>query len=102
MQNFLAFKQFARKVKQGLTPASAPSPPQYALHQLTVTSVDVFSGVADVQFADGTSVPRVRFVQPYSSASPPSVGDTAWVEQYGTDFRITGQHVVPTNFVTPT
>jgi hypothetical protein len=74
-----------------------------ALHQLTVTHVDVFSGVVGVQFPDpsGTIVSGVRFMQSYGPGNPPQVGHTVWAHQYGTDLLVVGQHIIPTNFVTP-
>jgi hypothetical protein len=97
-------QKLARKVTQGNTPANIPPAPQMSLHQLTVTHVDTFSGVVGVQFPDpaGTVVQGVRFMQAYSAANPPSVGDTVWAHQYGTDLMVVGQHVIPTNFITPT
>jgi hypothetical protein len=89
--------RLARAIKRSntSTPAWLPRAPQLTLHQGTLTNVDPFNGVADFQFPDpsGIVLPAVRYIQPYSSVSPPTVGDVVWAHHYGTDFLIMGQHV---------
>lgn len=99
-----ALNKLARGITQGNTPALVPRTPQMQLHQLTVTHVDTFSGVVGVQFPDpaGTIVQGVRYMQAYSDTYQPAVGHVVWAHQYGTDLLVVGQHIVPTNFVTPT
>jgi hypothetical protein len=95
--------RLARVITRGNAPPHVPRAPQMALHQLTVTHVDPFSGVVGVQFPDPSApvVQGVRFIQAYSPTNTPSVGDAVWVHQYGTDLMVLGQHVVPINFITP-
>lgn len=73
------------------------------VHQGTVNAVDIYNGHADFMTNDPTGlvVPSVRYLQPYSIANPPSVGDVAWAMHFGTDILIIGQHVVPANIVIP-
>ena len=100
-----AIRKLARSIVQGNTPAQVRRPLTVDIHHLTVTQVDEFSGTVGVQFPDpsgnGTIVSGVRVVRPYTSDSPPTAGDIAVVHQYGTEMYVMGQHVVPTNFITP-
>lgn len=103
MTTNLILSRLARWITRGNTLPQVPRTPQLALHQLTVTHVDTFSGVVGVQFPDpsGFIVQGVRFMQSYTPDNPPSVGDTVWAHQFGTDLLVVGQHIVPTNFITP-
>jgi hypothetical protein len=72
------------------------------MHQGTLTRVDTLNGIVDFQFPDpsGLILPSVRYIQPYTADSPPSVGDVVWAQHYGTDVLVMGRHAVPNGFVT--
>lgn len=95
--------RLSRAIKSSGNPAWLPRVPQVTYHQGTLTGVDLGSGVADFQFADpsGIIVPGVRILQAYTSTNLPDVGHTVWMQMYGTDPMIMGQHVFPVNFLTP-
>jgi hypothetical protein len=95
--------RLARNIKRTNSTAWAPRPPQITMHQGTVNAVNAFNGVADFLTNDpsGLVIPAVRYIQPYSATNTPSVGDVVWAMHFGTDMLIMGQHIVPTNFVTP-
>lgn len=98
-----AIDRAARAIKKANTSNSAriPRGQQMSLHQGTLTRVDTFNGVADFQFPDpgGLIVPSVNYLRPYSTDSPPSIGDVVWGIHNGTDFMIWAQHVVLNGFV---
>lgn len=95
--------RLGRAIKSSGNPAWLPRTPQITMHQGTLSGVDLGNGVADFQFADpsGIIVPGVRFLQAYSATNLPAEGHTVWLQMYGTDPMIVGQHIVPTNFLIP-
>lgn len=97
--------QLARMIKGGSSssPAWVPRVPQLSQHFVTVTGVDNYNGVVDVQFADpsGLIVPGVRVIQSYGAGNNPQVGHVVLAHAYGTDFMVMGQLVVPTSVVVP-
>lgn len=95
--------RLARNIKRTNASAWGPRPQTMTMHQGTVNAVDTFNSVADFQTNDpsGLVIPAVRYIQPYSATTTPSVGDVVWAMQFGTDMLIMGQHIVPTNIVIP-
>lgn len=93
-------RQVARSDSQ---PAYVPRAPQLSLHMGTLTAVDNSTNTAHFQFNDpsGLILPGVRVLQAYSASNIASAGDIVWGFHNGTDFMIAGQHMVPTNTVTP-
>jgi hypothetical protein len=94
-----ALDRLARNIKRTNSTAWSPRSQTSTLHQGTVNAVDVFNGHVDFGLTDpsGLVVPAVRYLQAYSTANPPSVGDVVWAQHFGTDILILGQHVVPAN-----
>lgn len=80
-----------------------PRAPQLSLHMGTLAAVDTNTNTAHFQFNDpsGLIVPGVRVVQAYGGDNQPEVGHTVWAYNYGTDFMIIGQHIIPTNTIIP-
>lgn len=95
--------RLGRAIKSSGNPAWLPRVPQISWHQGTIMGVDHGNGVADFQFADpsGLVVPAVRYLQAYTPTNLPQVEHTVWLQMYGTDPMIMGQHVFPVNFLTP-
>jgi hypothetical protein len=103
MASGTALDRLARAVKSSGNPAWLPRVPQTSFHQGTVTGVDLGNGVLDFQFADpsGIVVPGVRFLQSYSPTYAPQEGHIVWMQMYGTDPMVIGQHVPSTGFLVP-
>lgn len=95
--------RLARRVSRGNNSSSIrlPRAPQLTLHMGTLAAVDTNTGTAHFAFNDpsGVIVPGVRYWQSYSPTHLPEVGDTVWVQHYGTDLYIVAQHIVPNNVV---
>lgn len=84
-------------------PAWMPRAPSLSLHMGTLAAVDNSTNTAHFQFNDpsGLILPGVRVLQAYSVSNLPAVGHTVWVQRNGTDVMIVGQHMIPTNTITP-
>jgi hypothetical protein len=95
--------RLARNIKRTSSTAWAPRPQQMSMHLGTINSVNTFNGVADFLTNDpsGLVIPSVRYIQPYTATNPPVVGDNVWMQHFGTDVLILGQHIVPQNFIIP-
>lgn len=98
-------ERLARAVRRSNTndPAWLPRAPQLTMHQGTLTRVDTYNGLVDFQFPDpsGAVLPAVRYIQPYTTANLPQIGDVVWAQHYGADFLVMGQHIHFNNFVVP-
>lgn len=97
--------RFARRASRGGNSSSIrlPRAPQLSLHMGTLAAVDNNTNTAHFAFNDpsGLIVPGVRVVQAYGGTNQPAAGHDVWAYSYGTDFMIIGQHVIPTNIVSP-
>jgi hypothetical protein len=97
--------RLARRVSRGNNTSSIrlPRAPQLSLHMGTLADVDNNTNTAHFEFNDpsGLIVPGVRVVQAYGGTNQPAIGHTVWAYNYGTDFMIIGQHIIPTNIISP-
>lgn len=95
---------FARAVaKSGSTnTAWMPRPMQMSHHQATLTRVDTFNGIVDLQLPDPAAplLQAVRYIRPYTENNLPTVGDVVHMIHTGTDVLVLGQHVILNGFVT--
>lgn len=93
----------ARAIKKSGSTSSAwiNRPQMVSMHQGTLTRVDTFNGIVDLQLPDpsATLLPSVRYIQPYTQINLPSVGDVVHMMHTGTDVFVLGQHVILNGFV---
>lgn len=74
---------------------------QVSMHQGTLTRVDTFNGIVDLQLPDPSAplLQSVRYIQPYTLTNLPTVGDVVHMMHNGTDVFVLGQHVILNGFV---
>jgi hypothetical protein len=97
-QRILAFADAISR--PGPTPIRVPRPPQLSLHMGTIAAVDLGNNTVHWAF-NGSDVVQggIRFLQAYSDANPPQVGDVAWAQHNGTDLLVLGRHIIPNSTV---
>lgn len=95
--------RLARRVSRGSNSSSIrlPRAPQLTMHMGTLAEVDINTNTAHFAFNDpsGLIMPGVPYLQHYSDFHLPEAGDLVLAHQYGTDFFIVAQHLVPNNNV---
>lgn len=95
------FAAFARTLaRPNGSSVRVPRSAELSLHMGTIADVDLTTGTVRWSF-NGSDVVAggVRFLQAYSDANPPQVGDTAWSHYNGTDLLVLGRHAVPNSTV---